>query len=511
MFRVFVDTDVWLHTAADPRLRPQLTMLEEMVRRGLVKLIVPELLLEEFHRRREEIAQTSETGLEPHARAVKDAALKYGGKSEHVTEWLRYLDELVAHAPFEGGGTAQALDRMERLLRQAPALPTSDSIVAAAVRRGIDKRAPFHSRNGMADALLFETYAQLVRKADGKTRFIFLTHNKRDFSDLKTNENLAHPDLLEAFPAGKSEYFIDGLAALKTIDAALVAEISKRAQPTVADLIDTYLEVNGEAVGESFRAVLRRIVRDADLAKKRLSGMRPQDFVEYARSQRTEYEASPPTVHQHFFALQGAFRWGHEHWSADIALEAFKRGWKQAQKERLSHKATKNSSFKRLDREDERRLLELAEQRSKHGKTVIHLGPLITFALWSARRQKEICSLRWEDFEEESGMCWLRESDDEVAKRKLRFPLLGPALEIVKARRTAADADPKYIFPYNEHSMSQAFRQIKIPLKIKFDFDDLKEEGIRRLLETEIYPYDRVLQLDPEKVSEIKKRMSSGL
>jgi integrase len=506
MFRLFIDTDVWLHTAADPRLRPQLTMLEEMIRRGLIKLIVPELLLEEFHRKREQIAQASEIGLVPHARAVKEAALQYGGKSEQVTEWLKYLDELVAHGPFEGGGTAQALDRMERLLQQAPALPTSESIVAAAVRRGIDKRAPFHGRNGMADALLFETYAQLVRKADAKSRFIFLTHNKRDFSDLKTNDNLPHPDLIEAFSTGRSAYFIDSLAALKTIDAALVAEVLTRTQPTVAELIEAYL-ANEQGVNESHNAVLRRIVREEDLGKKRLSGMRPQDFVEYARSQHKKYGALPPTVHQHFYALQGAFNWGHEHWSADIALEAFKRGRKQAQKLRLSHKTAKETSIKRLDAEDEKRLLELAEKRSKHPVTVIHMADVITFALWSARRQKEICSLRWEDFDEEAQTCWVREPDDNT-KKKLRFPLLGPALEIVKGRRTALNADAEYIFPYNQHSMSQAFQNMKTALKIDFDFDDLKEEGIRRLLESDIHPYTRVLQLDPEKVSEIKKQMS---
>ena len=48
MFRMLIDTCVWLDLAKDPKQVPVLGVVEEMVRLGMVTLIVPRVGLDEF-------------------------------------------------------------------------------------------------------------------------------------------------------------------------------------------------------------------------------------------------------------------------------------------------------------------------------------------------------------------------------------------------------------------------------------------------------------------------------
>lgn len=50
MFRILIDMCVWLDLARDRRQPPVLGVIEEMVKRGTVTLIVPRVVLDEFHR-----------------------------------------------------------------------------------------------------------------------------------------------------------------------------------------------------------------------------------------------------------------------------------------------------------------------------------------------------------------------------------------------------------------------------------------------------------------------------
>jgi hypothetical protein len=46
MFKILIDTCVWLDLAKDPRQLPLLAVVEEMVKAGMVTLIVPRLVLD---------------------------------------------------------------------------------------------------------------------------------------------------------------------------------------------------------------------------------------------------------------------------------------------------------------------------------------------------------------------------------------------------------------------------------------------------------------------------------
>jgi PIN domain-containing protein len=75
--------------------------------------------------------------------------------------------------------------------------------------RAIAGQAPYHhNKNSVGDAILIEAYAGLVASRSGKkTRFAFVTHNSRDFSEPNGDRRKPHPDIAGLFTAPKSTYW----------------------------------------------------------------------------------------------------------------------------------------------------------------------------------------------------------------------------------------------------------------------------------------------------------------
>jgi hypothetical protein len=69
----------------------------------------------------------------------------------------------------------------------------------------------------MNDAILVETYADMVGDKEGAQRFAFVTHNVKAFSDPTGNQKLPHPDLTHLFSGTHSRYFITLGEALRSI------------------------------------------------------------------------------------------------------------------------------------------------------------------------------------------------------------------------------------------------------------------------------------------------------
>ena len=226
-FRILIDTCVWLDIAKDPRQEPLLAVVEEMVKHGIANLIVPRLVLEEFRRNRDRIAKESAKSLSTHFRLVKEAIGKIGGDKKKMEVVLSHLDDVDHKIPILGGSAVETLNRIEHLLSASAIIDPSESVMLRAVRRAIDKRAPFHhDKNSIADAILIETYAECLREKTGsRSRFAFVTHNKNDFSLQNGNQKIPHSDFAAFFSRIKSLYFINLAEALRRIEPSLVTDI----------------------------------------------------------------------------------------------------------------------------------------------------------------------------------------------------------------------------------------------------------------------------------------------
>lgn len=227
MFRMLIDTCVWLDLAKDPKQVPVLGVVEEMVKLGMVSLIVPRVILDEFRRNRGRIAKESAKSLSTHFRLVKEVVGKIGGDKRRMRVVLSHLDDVDHKIPIVGGAVLDILDHIEKLLTSSPVIEPCEAVKLHAAQRAIDRKAPFHrDKNAMADAILIETYAECVRDKTGSgVRFAFVTHNKRDFSIENGNYKTPHPDLASFFSRIKSLYFINLPEALRRVEPSLVTDI----------------------------------------------------------------------------------------------------------------------------------------------------------------------------------------------------------------------------------------------------------------------------------------------
>lgn len=227
MFRMLIDTCVWLDLAKDQRQVPVLGVVEEMVRRDMIALIVPQVVLTEFRRNRERVAKESARSLSTHFRLVKDAVGKIGGDKRRVNLVLSHLNDVDHKTPMVGGTVVNTLDRIEKLLNASEIIEPTEAVKLRAAQRAIEKRAPFHrDKNAMADAIIIETYSECVSdKQSQGCRFAFITHNKHDFSVESGNQKVPHPDFAGIFSRIKSLYFLNLAEALRRVEAALVTDI----------------------------------------------------------------------------------------------------------------------------------------------------------------------------------------------------------------------------------------------------------------------------------------------
>lgn len=223
MFHILIDTSTWLDLAQDQKQGALLDSLEVMTKDKLVTLIVPRIVITEFEKNRGKVAERSRQSLSSHFKLVKDAIRKVEGNEEQKNMMIAYLSDMDHRVPLEGGIAETNLVRIEKLLHAGTQVETTDALKARAAERALERKAPCHQdKNAMADAILVETYLEQIRTVKGRERFAFVTHNKKDFSDMDGDHRNPHPDLAGTFSKIKSLYYITLGDCLRRIDPEMV-------------------------------------------------------------------------------------------------------------------------------------------------------------------------------------------------------------------------------------------------------------------------------------------------
>jgi PIN domain-containing protein len=226
MFKILVDTCVWLDLAKDSQQQPLLSALEELVRDGRVLLIVPTIVRSEFDRNRARVAEESGRSLTAVLKRVRAVVERLGdARGKNIA--LKQLQDVGHKIPNLGEAAIESLARIDALLAGGEHVDLTDAVKLRAANRAIEGRAPFHrQKNSMADAIIMETYCSIVAaKSAPRTRFMFITHNIKDFSLPSGSDLLPHPDFADCFSKVRSRYFIRLGEALRRIEPRLVSEM----------------------------------------------------------------------------------------------------------------------------------------------------------------------------------------------------------------------------------------------------------------------------------------------
>lgn len=198
---LLIDTCVWLDIAQKPKLWGALEEMENAIASETVQLIVPSQLLDELDRHLTEKASQSLKALRQQSTALRKS-LKYlddDRLSESISQELLKLEQ---HLSSNNSTNQSIVGKIEYLVKSPSNVYVDTSktaLLISASNRALSSRAPFHqNKNSMADALLLEACLSHARQHPN-AQYYFVSLNKHDFTDIKRDSSVFHPDLQEDF------------------------------------------------------------------------------------------------------------------------------------------------------------------------------------------------------------------------------------------------------------------------------------------------------------------------
>jgi len=216
VLHLLIDTSTWLDLSKRRDGQRWIVAIRVLVNLDEVKLLVPEVIVDEFERNRDRVETSMTTTVAQRFKLMKQDLGDYGGSD--YEQALEVLEGLSHEVPLIGAMTTRNFKDVLELLRDGRVLTPTDAERNNVVQRGLDKRAPFHrSRNSVADALLIELYATSFSAADTKQdHYAFITSNSEDFSLANGDKREPHADIADLFAVDGSNYGlgVDGLNAI---------------------------------------------------------------------------------------------------------------------------------------------------------------------------------------------------------------------------------------------------------------------------------------------------------
>ena len=208
LYRVLIDTSVWLDMAGSYRAAPLVRALHEMCDNAQLEIIVPDLVREEFARNKDRVATQSTKALQSHLKSLRYALTGHSDQdiAKKAQDVLQGLD--FSNSTQESG----IVDQVQELMDHGENINVETSILhrARAANRSLYGEAPCHrDRGSIADAILFEVYDEMRQESvRDHIAFGFATTNHTDFSDPRGDNRTPHPELVHAF-GERSQYILD--------------------------------------------------------------------------------------------------------------------------------------------------------------------------------------------------------------------------------------------------------------------------------------------------------------
>jgi len=176
MFYIFLDTCVFLDISTKKQELPLVSALEELVRTKVAKLVVIDLVAQEYERNKEEVANKTAKRLSQEFKQVKAVVSEFAKKNKAQT--IEVLNDINARLPLLTDANYATINRVERLIESAEKISISERSKIAAIQRGLDKKAPFHiSKNSVADAVIIEQFYEFSLGVNTADSCFFITHN----------------------------------------------------------------------------------------------------------------------------------------------------------------------------------------------------------------------------------------------------------------------------------------------------------------------------------------------
>ncbi|WP_090261180.1 site-specific integrase [Pseudomonas panipatensis] len=260
-------------------------------------------------------------------------------------------------------------------------------------------------------------------------------------------------------------------------------ERANRGGSTLRHIIEHYLEEHEviRPLGKTKRATLAAIAASwlGDVTDIKLSS---QTLVEYAkwRMGKEGGAVQAQTVGNDLSHLGAVLSVARPAWGFEIDAHAM------GDARKVLKKLGMVSRSKERDRRPEPgeldKLLEHFFEMQKRKPSSINMPKVMAFAIFSTRRQEEICRIRWADLDKAGKRVLVRDMKNPGQKigNDVWCHLPDEAMRIIETMPEACDE----IFPYNSDSVSASWtRACKIVGVEDLHFHDLRHDGVSRLFE----------------------------
>jgi integrase len=245
---------------------------------------------------------------------------------------------------------------------------------------------------------------------------------------------------------------------------------------TVGQAIARYEREYGreDAWGRSKRADLARL-RHADIARLPVVHLTAAHLIDHVRSRRAA-GAGSATAGNDLIWLRVLLKVARAAWGVPAPVTAVDDAVLHCRSQRLIERAQQRERRPTLEELD--RLLDWFTRGD--GRARIPMAEIVLFALFSARRETEICLLRREDYDPERRVILVRSMKDPRQKRSARLSLTPEAAVVLERQPAGGDL----FFPYEPKSVGARFTRACTMLGIEdLHFHDLRHEAATRLFE----------------------------
>ena len=244
---------------------------------------------------------------------------------------------------------------------------------------------------------------------------------------------------------------------------------------TLGMAIDLYVESN-QQIGRTKAQVLQSI-KDFPIGAMAADKIDASHIITFAQD-LLDGDRKPQTVLNYLSHLSAVFQIAKYAWHIPLDPEEMKIALSTAKRLNLVRKSSKRDRRPSID--EMNRLMEYFEDRSLRTKALpMHI--VIAFAMFSTRRQDEICRITQEDYEPHHHRILVRDMKNPGEKigNHIWCDLPDTACKIIDAQNNSG-----IIFPYKSTSISAAFTRACKVLDIEdLRFHDLRHEGVSRLFE----------------------------
>lgn len=238
MIYLFCDTCVFLNLATDVKLFDLIQKLVELSEKGVIRLVVPDIIHKELDDHKESIVKKRIASYKGHLKNIQNLFDLF--KPETTELLKKEISSINAELPKREEILAKNITEILKLTKGAILVKYTDQHVSNVTKRAIEKTFPFHrDKNSVKDALISETFVEFISNLpkDFKKAY-FITDNKDDFSD--TNDSrLPHKDWAKYFN-DKIQYSINIGAVLneivpESVSKEVVEEIEVKSQMFCVD------------------------------------------------------------------------------------------------------------------------------------------------------------------------------------------------------------------------------------------------------------------------------------